>query len=143
MLTNMVIPISSLVGRTASGCLNIFLLTFIALSLDTHATWLPTCPGSVGLKSLLLELSIQQPGSVASILSQSVKISNGLESILFIPRLAFYAEGQPAGSRQKGTELNVQEPHIPKEKCVRLGSHICCLQPLSPRPPTLVTVCPF
>lgn len=54
------------------------------------------------LKSLLLGLSIQQEGSVALIPSQSVKISNGLGSILFISRLAFYLEGQPAGLKTEG-----------------------------------------
>ena len=49
------------------------------------------------LRSLLLELSIQQRASIASILSQSVKISNGLGSILFISRSAFCVERQPTG----------------------------------------------
>lgn len=82
----------------------IFLLTLMALSLDTHSLYLAAYLSEQcsPLKSLLLEFSIQQGGSVESILSQSVKISDGLESILFILRLAFCLEGQPARLKTEG-----------------------------------------
>lgn len=53
------------------------------------------------LKSLLLELPFSK-GAVLRQFCQSVKISDGLGSILFISRLAFSLEGQPAGLKKEG-----------------------------------------
>lgn len=62
--------------------------------------------------SLLLELFLQQGGSVESILSQSVKISNDREGILFISSLVFYLGGSLQDSRQKRRLNTISKAHI-------------------------------
>lgn len=62
--------------------------------------------------SLLLELFFQQGGSVESILSQSVKISNDREGILFISSLVFYLGGSLQDSRQKRRLNIISKTHM-------------------------------
>lgn len=62
--------------------------------------------------SLLLELFLQQGGSVESILSQSVKISNDREGILFISSLVFYLGGSLQDSRQKRRLNTISKAHM-------------------------------
>lgn len=84
------------------------LLTSAALSLATRADSLVLL-----LISPLLGSFSQQGGSVESILSQIVKISNDLEGILFISSPAFYSGSSLQGSRQKSSKRKIQELHIP------------------------------